>query len=215
VAVGAIMKQAPRRERQHAPATLRNREPILAVLQRVLPPDGLLLEIASGSGEHAAFMAPRLPSGLEWQPSDANAGALADIDDYAKDAHCPRIRPAILLNACDADWPVTAADAMFCCNMIHIAPWDAAEGLFAGASRVLAAGAPLILYGPFKRIGTHTAPSNQTFDEGLRARDSRWGVRCLDSEVMPLAGRYGFVLDEVVAMPANNLVAVFRKRPSD
>src|SRR5205823_1869638 len=158
----------------HAPSTLRNREPILAVLMRVLPAKGVLLEVASGSGEHAAFITPRLPLGLEWQPSEANVDALADIDAYASNADCSRIRPAILLNASDADWPVQSAEAVFCCNMIHIAPWEAAEGLFAGSSRILANAAPLILYGPFKRDGLHTAPSNQTFDEGLRARDPRW-----------------------------------------
>jgi hypothetical protein len=200
---------------RHAPATLRNREPILAVLKRVLAAKGVLLEVASGSGEHAAFIAPRLPLGLEWQPSEANGDALADIDAHASDAGCSRIRPAILLNACDADWPIQSAAAVFCCNMIHIAPWEAAEGPFVGSSRILADAAPLILYGPFKRNGVHTAPSNQTFDEDLRARDPRWGVRCLETEVVPLAEKSGFALNEVVAMPANNLTIIFRRHSSD
>src|SRR5438874_7736475 len=193
----------------HSPATLRNQEPILAVLKRLLPAKGTLLEIASGNGEHAAFIAPRLSGGLIWQPSEANADALADIDAHTSDAECSNIRPAILLNACDADWPIQSAEAVFCCNMIHIAPWQAAEGLFAGSSRILAKPAPLILYGPFKRNGQHTAPSNQSFDQDLRARDPSWGVRCLDTEVVPLAENTGFALDEVVAMPANNLTGVF------
>lgn len=204
----------PTPKRAHAPATLRNREPILAVLQRVLPARGLLLEIASGTGEHAAFMAPRLGPDLTWQPSDHRPEALADIDGYTGDADCLRIRSAIRLDVCAAAWPVSRADAVFCANMIHIAPWAAAEGLFAGASRILSAGAPLVLYGPFKRHGSHTAPSNERFDAALQAQDPRWGVRCLDSEVQPLAAARGFVLEEIVAMPANNLTVVFR-RPSE
>lgn len=202
----------PDSRRAHAPATLRNREPILAVLRRVLPEQGLLLEIASGTGEHAAFMAPRLGPALIWQPSDHRPEALADIDGNTGDADCPRIRPAILLDVCAATWPVERADAVYCANMIHIAPWAAAEGLFAGASRILPAGAPLVLYGPFQRHGAHTAPSNERFDAALRAQDPRWGVRCLDGEVQPLAESRGFALDEIVVMPANNLTVIFRRR---
>lgn len=201
-------RQLPR----HAPATLRNRDPILEVLKRTLPQAGVLLEVASGTGEHAAFIAPRLPKGLMWQPSEARVDALADIDIQTSDARASCVRPAIVLNASDSAWPISAADAVFCCNMIHIAPWTAAEGLFAGSSRILADAAPLILYGPFKRHGMHTAPSNQSFDDGLRARDSGWGVRCLDTEVMPLAEQSGFAVDEIVAMPANNLTVIFRRR---
>ncbi len=196
----------------YSPATLRNREPISAVLTRLLPGKGTLLEIASGNGEHAAFIAPRLSRSLVWQPSEANADALADIDAQASDAECSNIRPAILLNVCDADWPIESAEAVFCCNMIHIAAWQAVEGLFAGSSRILAKSAPLILYGPFKRNGRHTAPSNQSFDQDLRARNPGWGVRCLDTEVVPLAAESGFALDEVVAMPANNLIVIFRRK---
>jgi hypothetical protein len=200
-------RQLPR----HAPATLRNREPILEVLTRTLPKAGMLLEIASGTGEHAAFIAPRLSAGLAWQPSEASVDALADIDAHTGGARSSRIRPAIVLNATDTTWPILSADAVFCCNMIHIAPWRAAEGLFAGSSRVLADAAPLILYGPFKRHGMHTAPSNQSFDDGLRVREPSWGVRCLDTEVMPLAEQSGFAVDEIVAMPANNLTVIFRR----
>ena len=199
-------RQLPR----HAPATLRNREPILEVLRRTLPKAGMLLEIASGTGEHAAFIAPRLPKGLVWQPSEASVDALADIDIHTRDAR-GRVCSAVLLNASDMAWPILSADAVFCCNMIHIAPRTAAEGLFAGSSRILADAKPLILYGPFKRHGVHTAPSNQSFDDGLRARDPNWGVRCLDTEVMPLAEQSGFAVDEIVAMPANNLTVIFRR----
>jgi hypothetical protein len=196
---------------RHAPATLRNREPILGVLTRVLPMAGTLLEIASGTGERAAFIAPRLSEGLIWQPSEASVDALADIDAHTHGGENSRVRPAILLNASDKEWPIQFADAVFCCNMIHIAPWDAAEGLFVGSSRTLTNAAPLILYGPFKRHGRHTAPSNQSFDGDLRMRNPRWGVRCLETEVVPLAINSGFALDEVVPMPANNLTIIFRR----
>lgn len=189
----------------------RNRAPILAVLRDILPPSGLLLEIASGTGEHAAYMAPRLPGGWTWQPSEATAAALSVINAYAAESGCSRIRPAIRLDVHEARWPIEAADAIFCANMIHIAPWSAAEALFRGASKCLAAGAPLILYGPFRRDGVHTAPSNADFDAGLKARDPQWGVRCLDTEVVPLAASCGFALGDVVPMPANNLSVVFRK----
>ncbi len=200
----------------HAPATLRNRDPILTVLQAVLPPAGLLLEVASGTGEHTAFMAPRLSSALCWQPSDGDPAALAGIDGQTLllrdgEPQGARILPALLLDAAAAVWPLTRADALFCCNMIHISPWSAAEGLLAGAARLLPSGAPLILYGPFKRDGAHTAPSNATFDRSLRERDPRWGVRCLDSEVAPLAATQGFAPPEVFPLPANNLIVVLRR----
>jgi hypothetical protein len=196
--------------KRHAPATLRNRDAILAVLQRIAPQDGVLLEIASGTGEHAAYMASNLPGPLRWQPSDGDADALSSIDAHA--AGNPRILPALLVDVTAGKWPIDRAAAMFCANMIHIAPWQASEGLFAGAGRVLTSGAPLVLYGPFKRDGAHTAPSNEAFDASLRSRDPSWGVRCLDSEIAPLAKRHGLVLGEIVPMPANNLSVIFRRR---
>jgi SAM-dependent methyltransferase len=195
---------------RHAPATLRNREPILNVLARVLPKDGVLLEIASGTGEHAAFIAPRLDE-IVWQPTDRDGASLADIDGHTEFENCARIRPAIALDAAARDWPVDRADAVFCCNMIHIAPWHASVGLFEGAARVLTTGAPLILYGPYRRHGAHTAASNVKFEEWLRCQDRRFGVRCLDTQVTPLAERCGFSLDEIVEMPANNLTVVWRR----
>jgi len=200
------------RDRRHAPATQRNREPILEVLKRVLPQKGVLLEIASGTGEHAAFMAPILGNAWNWQPSELDAVALPDIDSYALESGCERIRPATVLDVTEKSWPIDNADAILCCNMIHIAPWEAAEGLFAGAAQILPPSAPLILYGPFKRNGEHTAPSNAEFDTNfLKSRDLRWGVRCLDTEVSPLAQVNGFALDEIVPMPANNLSVIFRR----
>ena len=200
-------------ERGHAPATLRNRAPILEVLKRVLPARGVLLEIASGTGEHAAFMAPKMGGGWAWQPSELGDGALKDIDSYALESNCERIRAAIVLDVTEGKWPLDHADVLLCCNMIHIAPWDAAEGLFAGAARILPPSAPLILYGPFKRNGEHTAPSNAQFDATfLKQRNPLWGVRCLDTELVPLAQENGFTLDEVVQMPANNLTVIFRRK---
>lgn len=194
-------------------AIFRNREPILAVLKRVLPTEGLLLELASGTGEHAAFMAPHLSERLLWQPSDASPNAVPEIDANARASGCSRIRPALLIDVREPVWPVAGADAIFCCNMLQVSPWEAAEGLFAGARRVLKRGKPLVLYGPYKRHGVHTAPSNETFDAGLRARNPRWGVRCLDTEIVPLGRRSGLALDEIVQMPANNLTLVFRPEP--
>lgn len=196
---------------RHAPATARNREPILAAIAPVLPASGLVLEISSGTGEHAAFLTPRLPVGLAWQPSDLDPANLADIDAHARASGCNRIRPALVLDTRARPWPVLRADALLCCNMIHIAPWAAAEGLFAGAADVLPPGAPLILYGPFRRHGAHTAPSNADFDIWLKGRDPAWGVRCLDTEVTPLAEAHGFAREGIVPMPANNLTVVFRR----
>ncbi|MFN3399549.1 MAG: DUF938 domain-containing protein [Ferrovibrio sp.] len=205
------MTETPENPRRHMPATLRNREAILAVLQDVVPRQGMLLEIASGSGEHAAFMAPQLAP-LVWQPSDYEAENLPSIDAYAADSAAANIRPAVRLDVTQQPWPVSACDALLCCNMIHIAPWAAAEGLFAGAAAIMSAkDAPLILYGPFRRHGAHTAPSNAAFDDSLKSRDASWGVRCLDTEVVPLAQRAGFALDRVIEMPANNLTVIFRK----
>ena len=199
-------------QRRHAPATLRNREAILEVLRRVLPPEGLLLEIASGTGEHAAFMAPALPEGLNWQPSDAEQLALASIDAHARASGSGRIEPALLLDAASATWPLTGAAAVFAANLVHIAPFRVAEGLLNGAGRILVPGGPLVLYGPFKRHGAHTAISNDAFDRQLRAQDPAWGVRCLDTELEPVAAAVGLALDDVIPMPANNLTVIWRRR---
>jgi hypothetical protein len=196
------------------PATLRNREAILTVLRDVVPRQGVLLEIASGSGEHAAFMAPQLAP-LTWQPSDFEADNLPSIDAHAADTRLAtgagNILPAIRLDVTQQPWPVAHCDTLLCCNMIHIAPWAAAEGLFAGAAAIMPQDAPLILYGPFRRHGAQTAPSNAAFDDSLKRRNADWGVRCLDTEVVPLAARHGFALDRIVEMPANNLTVIFRK----
>ena len=196
--------------RRFAPATARNREPILAVLRRVLPASGTVLEIASGTGEHAAHFAPHFPA-LTWQPSDADADNLASIAAWAAASGAANIRPPILLDVTAPDWGVEGVAAILAVNMIHIAPWAAAEALMAGAGRRLPPGAPLYLYGPYKRGGQHTAPSNAAFDADLRRRDPAWGVRDLD-DVARLALQSGLDLAEVVAMPANNLSVIFRRR---
>ncbi|MGQ9364820.1 DUF938 domain-containing protein [Azospirillum sp. ST 5-10] len=193
--------------RRSAPAAERNRDPILDVLRRVLPATGLVLEVASGTGQHAVHFAAALP-GLEWQPSDADARARASVAAWRADAGLANLREPLALDAAAGSWPVARADAVVCINMIHIAPWAAAQGLLRGAARLLPEGAPLVLYGPFRRDGRHTAPGNAAFDADLRARDPAWGVRDL-GEVAAAAA--GFRLGEVVEMPANNLTVVFRR----
>ena len=195
--------------KRHAPATARNAEPLAHVLAGELPEKGLVLEIASGTGEHAVFLARRFPK-LRWQPSDRGEGALDSIRAWASEAALDNIADPILLDAADAQWPIEHADALLCVNMVHISPWEATEGLFAGAAEVLGRGAPLILYGPFIEDGVETAASNLAFDRSLKDRDSRWGLRRLD-DLDRLAAKHRFVRTERHAMPANNLVLVYRQ----
>jgi cyclopropane fatty-acyl-phospholipid synthase-like methyltransferase len=194
-----------------APAVARNRDPILAVLRDVLPAAGIVLEIASGTGEHAVHFAAALPH-LTWQPTDPDAQARGSIAAHAAQAGLANLLAPLALDAAAPAWPVTQADAIVSINMIHISPWRATQGLMAGAARLLSAGAPLYLYGPYRQHGRHTAPSNAAFDESLRARNPEWGVRDLD-EVAALAAAQGFALRRTVAMPANNLSVVFRRNP--
>ncbi|MEA2875794.1 MAG: hypothetical protein QOF14_990 [Hyphomicrobiales bacterium] len=194
-----------------APAVARNRDPILAVLRDVLPAAGTVLEVASGTGEHAVHFAAALPH-LTWQPTDPDSQSRGRIAAHAARAGLANLLLPLELDAAAPVWPVTRADAVVSINMIHIAPWRAAQGLMAGAARVLPAGAPLYLYGPFRERGQHTAPSNAAFDESLKARDPEWGVRDLD-EVTALGGEHGFSLQRTVAMPANNLSVIFRRNP--
>ncbi|WP_018259759.1 DUF938 domain-containing protein [Methylobacterium sp. WSM2598] len=191
-----------------APAVARNREPILAVLRRLLPETGLVLEVASGSGEHAAHFARALP-GLAFQPSDPEPAALRSIAAHARAAALPNLRPPLALDAAAETWPLARADAVLAINMIHIAPWPATEGLMRGAGRLLPPGAPLVLYGPFMVEDTPTAPSNLAFDADLRARNPAWGLRDLGAVARAARGQ-GLALAERVAMPANNLCLVFR-----
>ncbi len=193
-----------------SPATARNRDPIAAVLKEVLPEGGLVLEVASGAGEHAVHFARLFPS-LIWQPSDPSADALASVEAHAADAGLPNLRAPVMLDAAGETWPVDRADAMLCINMVHISPWSACVGLMRGAGRLLDAGAPLILYGPYRRAGVEMAPSNDAFDRSLKARNPEWGLRDLE-EVAGEAERNRLALERVEEMPANNLTLVFRKR---
>ncbi|HCJ45182.1 MAG TPA: SAM-dependent methyltransferase [Erythrobacter sp.] len=195
--------------KRHAPATARNSQPLAEVLACELPASGTVLEIASGSGEHAVFMARRFPA-LDWQPSDRDAEALASVDAWAAEARLANLRPAIALDAAAPDWPIVSADALLCVNMLHISPWDAAVGLFAGAGRVLGSGAPLVLYGPFVEPDVETAASNHAFDQSLRQRDPAWGLRST-ADLDRLAAGHGMTRTARCAMPANNLVLVYRR----
>ena len=193
--------------RQHAPATARNRGPILDVLRLILPLSGPVLEVASGTGEHVVHFARAFPM-LEWQPSDPSREARHSIDAWIAAEGLENVRSPLDLDAASDSWPIDHAAAMVCINMIHISPWASTEGLMLGASRILDAGAPLYLYGPFRQSPKALAPSNAAFDEDLRTRDPRWGLRDLD-EVSVCADSFGFVLDRVVEMPANNLSVIF------
>ncbi|NML30242.1 DUF938 domain-containing protein [Paraburkholderia antibiotica] len=196
--------------RQHSPSAERNRDPILAVLRDALPSSGRVLEIASGTGEHAIWFAGALP-GLDWQPSDADEDARASIVAWRAHAALPNLRAPLALDVRRPDWGIDALDAVVCINMIHISPWSAAQALFDGAGRRLVDGGVLYLYGPYKRDGAHTAPSNDAFDHWLKSRDPDWGVRDMEA-VVALGDAAGLVCEQVVAMPANNFSLVFRKR---
>ena len=195
--------------RLQAPATLRNREPILDVLRGVLPASGIVLEIASGSGQHAVYFAQHLPH-LTFQPSDPDAAALQSIPAWTHDAGVTNVLPPLTLDAASNNWPITTADAIICINMIHISPWRSSEGLIQGAARLLRPGSPLYLYGPYRRADVVTAPSNEAFDESLKSRDPEWGLRDLEAGAR-LADSAGFSAPVVTEMPANNLSVVFRR----
>lgn len=194
--------------RRHAPAAARNAVPIGDALQPILPRRGLVLEIASGTGEHAVYLAQRFPE-LDWQPTDPDGAALESIAAWRDEAGLSNLRPPLPLDAARADWPLSYADAILCINMVHISPWAATLGVLAGAARCLAAGSPLVFYGPYRRSGVVTAPSNEAFDASLKARDPRWGLR--EVEGVQAAAGSRFALEDVVAMPANNLILLFRR----
>jgi hypothetical protein len=195
--------------RRSAPAALRNREPIAEVLSEWLPERGLVLEIASGTGEHAVHFAQRFP-GLDWQPSDIHADALRSIDAWRSAAGVPNIRPPVLLDAAAPDWPIARADAVLSINMVHISPWASALGLIEGAARLLPGGGPLILYGPWLKADIPTAPSNLEFDANLKARDPEWGLRSVEL-FAAAADAKGLTLEQTRTMPANNLMLLFRR----
>ena len=196
-------------DRQYAPAATRNRGPILNVLGLILPSSGPVLEVASGTGEHVVHFAQAFPM-VTWQPSDPSNEARRSIDAWIAAVGLKNVRPPLDLDAACDSWPIDHAAAVVCINMIHISPWASTEGLMRGAGRILDAGAPLYLYGPFRQPARALASSNAAFDEDLRGRDPRWGLRDL-VEVAACAGTHGFVLDRVVEMPANNLSVIFRR----
>ena len=192
----------------HWPAPERNKVPILEVLKRTLPSHGTLLELASGSGQHAAFFAENLPQ-WTWLPSDVDPRNLASIAAYVEQAGLPNLLPPRRLDVCEDDWQLgKTLDAIFNANMIHISPWACCEGLLSGAGKLLRRGGQLILYGPFRIAGQHTALSNAQFDADLRSRDASWSVRDLEV-VVELAGSHGLEHRETIAMPANNQVLLF------
>lgn len=198
--------------KQTWPAPERNKQPILDVLARVLPARATVLEIASGSGQHAAFFAAQMPE-WTWQPTDFDAENLASIRSWVEDAKLPNLRAPIRLDVLERDWPLgeLAPSALFCANMIHIAPWACCLGLIQGAARCLRSGGRLALYGPFTLAGEHTSESNATFDASLKARDPAWGVRDAD-QVIALCAEVDLRFVERVAMPANNQTLVFERR---
>jgi SAM-dependent methyltransferase len=194
--------------RETAPSAERNKQPILEVLARVLPPTGLVLEIGSGTGQHVAHFAKSLTR-LTFQPSEMDEGRHASISAWIRHENLPNVLAPIAFDVARLPWPVHAAEAIVCINVIHISPWEATLALMQGAGEVLPPGGVLLTYGPYRRDGRHTAPSNEAFDASLKARDSRWGVRDM-AEVAMVAKRAGLELEETVAMPANNFTMVYR-----
>lgn len=192
---------------RHAPAVARNREYIAQVLQRHLPSRGVVLEIASGTGEHIMHFARAFP-GVDFQPSDPDPHARASIEAWRAAAGLTNVRAAIALDAAATTWPISAANSVLCINMLHIAPWECAVGLMRGAAAVLPHDGILYLYGPFRRGGRHTATSNEAFDNSLRCQNPEWGVRDLEA-IAALAAEHGFLPPIAEQMPANNLSLVF------
>jgi len=198
--------------RRSAPAVLRNREPIAEVLAEWLPASGTVLEVASGTGEHALWFAERFPN-LDWQPSDTHPDALASIAAWTEKAGLSNVNGAAIIDASAPDWPVKHADAVLNINMAHISPWKASLGLIAGAARLLPQGGPLILYGPWLKDEIETADSNVAFDANLKSRDTAWGLRRVEDFTDAAAG-CGLSLADWRQMPANNLMLLFRQSES-
>ncbi len=196
--------------KRYAPATQRNRDAIAAVLRTALPSSGTVLEIASGSGEHVVHFAREF-AGLTWVPSDPDAEARGSVLAWTREALLANIGAPLALDASVDEWPIMSVDAIVCINMVHISPWESTLGLMRGAAKVLPASGVLYLYGPYRREGVTTAPSNEAFDASLRSRDARWGLRSLE-EVSVLANASGLQFESVTEMPANNVSVVFRKR---
>jgi hypothetical protein len=197
-------------DRRSAPAALRNRDYIAAVLAEWLPAEGLVLEVASGTGEHVIHFARRFPN-LVWQPSDVNEDALRSIAAWQSEAGLGNVRAPLAIDVMTPRWPIDRADALLSINMVHISPWAAALGLLDGAARLLPQGGLLVLYGPWLKDDVETAPSNLAFDADLKRRDPAWGLRRVE-EFAAEADRRGFALVETRPMPANNLMLLFRRQ---
>ena len=194
--------------RETAASAERNKQPIVEVLERVLPTTGLVLEIGSGTGQHVAHFAKALPK-LTFQPSEMDADRHASIEAWIAHENLTNIHAPIAFDVTRLPWPVHAADAIVCINVIHISPWEATLALMKGAGTILPRGGVLVTYGPYRRGGRHTAPSNEVFDASLKSRDPTWGVRDME-EVEAVAKAQGLQLEEIIAMPANNFSLVFR-----
>lgn len=204
----AEVEQHP--DRRHAPATARNREFLAEAIADELPDTGLVLEVASGTGEHAVYLARQFPA-LDWQPSDPDPVARRSIAAWqAGEDDLPNLRPPVAIDASRSEWPIVGADAILCVNMVHISPWEASVGLFTSAAKILGKGAALMLYGPYLEGDVETAPSNLAFDQSLRGRDPRWGLRKL-ADMDAVAAKTGFFRARRVDVPANNLVLVYRR----
>jgi SAM-dependent methyltransferase len=195
--------------RLSAPAVRRNRDPILDVLRTALPATGLVLEVASGTGEHIVHFARHMPN-LEWQPSDPSAAARESIAAWVAAEGLANVLPPIDLEVAQRPWLVQQPAAIACINMVHISPWEATVGLMRGAGHILPSGGTLYLYGPFRRPGVPLEPSNEAFDQDLRARNPVWGLREIDA-VIRCAAEHGLAFEQSVEMPANNLSLIFRK----
>jgi len=196
-------------EKETAPSAERNKQPILDVLKRVLPAHGRVLEIGSGTGQHVAHFARALPD-LTFQPSEMDVARHASISAWIAEAGLKNVLPPLAFDVAQLPWPVTQADAVVCINVIHISPWEATLALMKGAGAILPPGGILVTYGPYRRDGRHTAPSNEEFDASLRARNPSWGIRDMD-EVGAAAASQGLRLEEFVPMPANNFSMIFRR----
>ena len=192
--------------KRYAPATERNRDVIAETLVNVLPAEGVVLEIASGTGEHAVHFAQLFP-GITWQPSDPDPIAIASINAWRGDCAVANVRSAMLLDA-SADWPIAHADAIVCINMAHISPWAATVGLLRNAARILPQSAPLFIYGPFRQHDVPLAEGNATFDTALRQQNAEWGLRYVE-DITKEARDVGLMLDQIIPMPSNNLSLIF------
>lgn len=191
------------------PAAERNKQPILDVLLRVLPASGVVLEVASATGQHIEHFARAMPN-LTWQPSDYDAEHVATLQERVRRSGLENLLPPLRLDVTEATWPIEEVAAIYNANMIHISPWEVTVGLFTGAARLLRSGAVLVSYGPYSIDGQHVSDSNRTFDESLKSRNPSWGVRDV-GEVSAVATSHGFTLEERVLMPANNFTLIWRK----